>query len=101
MHNSESMDDDFKVSVEGQIRYLHRRIGELSNVVTGETMDFELAKKMGHQIKGNAETFEFGDLTVMAKELELRASASDKVGVLTSVQVLLVALNNHLRKLES
>ncbi|WP_413586979.1 Hpt domain-containing protein [Bdellovibrio sp. HCB274] len=93
------MDDDFKVSVESQVRYLNRRIVELGAVITGETVDFELAKKMGHQIKGNAENFEFENLIDMAKELEFSAIEADKVAVQSAVQSLLDALNVHLKNL--
>ncbi|WP_413560698.1 hypothetical protein [Bdellovibrio sp. HCB209] len=93
------MDDDFKVSVDDQIRYLLRRIGELSRVEEGGVIDFELAKKLGHQIKGNADTFEFPNLTVTAKDLEVKAESQDTEGVKTTTRVLLNSLRDHLKQL--
>ncbi len=92
-------DDDFRVSSEDQIRYLLRRISELSRIDEGGIVDFELAKKLGHQIKGNAETFEFSNLTATAKELEVVADRQDEMGVKNVTRSLLNSMREHLKQL--
>lgn len=92
-------EDDFKVSVDDQVRYLLRRIGELSGIENSGVVDFELAKKLGHQIKGNADTFEFPNLTATAKELEVKAVSQDADGVKTVTRVLLNSMRDHLKQL--
>jgi HPt (histidine-containing phosphotransfer) domain-containing protein len=92
-------DDDFKVSVDDQVRYLLRRIGELSGIDSSGAVDFELAKKLGHQIKGNADTFEFPNLTATAKELEVKAVSQDGDGVKTVARMLLNSMREHLKQL--
>jgi HPt (histidine-containing phosphotransfer) domain-containing protein len=92
-------DDEFRVSPEDQIRYLLRRIGELSRVDDGGVVDFELAKKLGHQIKGNADTFEFPNLTATAKELEVMAGSQDELGVKNVTRALLNSMREHLKQL--
>ncbi|QDK44939.1 hypothetical protein DOM22_07065 [Bdellovibrio sp. ZAP7] len=92
-------DDDFKVSPEDQIRYLLRRIGELSRVEEGGVIDFELAKKLGHQIKGNADTFEFPNLTAAAKELEAMALSQNELGVKNVTRTLLNSMREQLKQL--
>lgn len=93
------MEDDFKISVDDQIRYLLRRIGELSKVEDGGVVDFDLAKKLGHQIKGNADTFEFPNLTGTAKDLEVKADSKDTEGVKVVTRTLLNSLRDHLKQL--
>ncbi|MEK2687740.1 Hpt domain-containing protein [Bdellovibrio sp. GT3] len=93
------MEDEFKVSADVQVRYLLRRIGELSDIETSDAVNFELAKKMGHQIKGNADTFEFPNLTEMARALEAKADQSDEAGVRDVVRNLLNSMRVHLKEL--
>ena len=67
----------FDVPLESRKKYLTRRLEELSRL--GESMDLELAKKVGHQMKGNAATFLFPVLAAMGSELEIAANAEDGV----------------------
>ncbi|MBO9668350.1 MAG: hypothetical protein J7501_16240 [Bdellovibrio sp.] len=87
--------EEFTASPAAQVRYLVRRIDELARIEISEPVDFELAKKWGHQVKGNAESFGFPELTASGIELEKFAEAKDTVKVrLLSHQIL-----NSLRKL--
>ncbi|MFV8259150.1 Hpt domain-containing protein [Bdellovibrio bacteriovorus] len=78
------------VPVESKVKYLRRRDAELESLLrisTGPEL-FELGKKVGHQIKGNAATFEFNDLTELGKRLEAACLAEDGQAVQSVVQEL-------------
>ena len=61
----------FDVPLESRIRYLQRRQDELHKLSQAQNEElFELAKKMGHQIKGNAINFGFETLTTFAEQME-------------------------------
>ncbi|WP_413580950.1 Hpt domain-containing protein [Bdellovibrio sp. HCB288] len=93
------MEDEFKVSADAQVKYLLRRIGELSDIETSDAVNFDLAKKTGHQIKGNADSFEFPNLTEMARILEAKADQSDEAAVREVVRNLLKSMRAHLKEL--
>lgn len=67
------------VPVELKQRYLSRRIQDL--VKLKEALlnnDFAPALKLGHQVKGNADTFEFPHMAAIGVELEHAAKRQDK-----------------------
>lgn len=67
------------VPLESQVKYLQRRateIAQIRNSLLGQP-DWDLLKKVGHQIKGNASTFGFAPLTEFGKALEGAAAAAD------------------------
>lgn len=69
----------FEVPLESRVRYLQRRVDELAKLAQAQNEElFELAKKMGHQIKGNAVNFGFEDLTELAGQME-KASINREV----------------------
>lgn len=90
--------EEFKASQESRIRYLKRRIDEMTILAQSSPLDLELAKKMGHQIKGNAESFDFSELAVMGKLLDNAATAGEEPAVRKCVADILTALHAHLEK---
>ncbi|AFY01795.1 Hpt domain-containing protein [Bdellovibrio bacteriovorus] len=78
------------VPVESKVKYLRRRDAELESLlgmIVGAEL-FELGKKVGHQVKGNAATFEFNDLTDLGKRLEAACLAEDGQAVQSAAQEL-------------
>jgi len=65
----------FEVPAESRKKYLTRRLAELDQLE--DSLDVELAKKVGHQIKGNAATFLFPTLAEMGSHLEQAAIGQD------------------------
>ncbi len=67
------------VPVELKKRYLSRRIQDLANLKEALlNNDFSPALKLGHQVKGNADTFEFPQMATIGIELEHAAKRQDK-----------------------
>ena len=63
---------DISVPKESRVKYLTRRTEEIQKIkasFNGQT-DWELIKKVGHQMKGNAATFDFSELAFYGKRLE-------------------------------
>jgi HPt (histidine-containing phosphotransfer) domain-containing protein len=90
--------EEFKASQESRIRYLKRRIEEMTVLMQSSPLDLELAKKMGHQIKGNAESFDFSDIAMMGKVLDKAAIMGQEQEVRKCVADILTALQAHLEK---
>jgi HPt (histidine-containing phosphotransfer) domain-containing protein len=68
-----------KVPTELKIIYLRRRLQDIEKLrlcLDGE--DFSFAQKMGHQIKGNAVTFDFPQIAGLGFEMERAAQERDK-----------------------
>ena len=65
----------FEVPAESRRKYLTRRLAELD--LLEESCDVETAKRVGHQIKGNATTFLFPTLADLGSQLEQAAIAND------------------------
>ncbi|HEX7675646.1 MAG TPA: Hpt domain-containing protein [Bdellovibrio sp.] len=80
------MASGLSVPKESQIRYLSRRQEEIAKVLAElEQGDFELAKKVGHQMKGNASTFNFPELESLGKKLDAAALDKDLEAARSSV----------------
>ncbi len=78
-----------KVPVELKKRYLSRRFQELA--LLREALmkdDFSHALRIGHQVKGNADTFEFPHMASIGSELEHAAKKQDKEKLLSLVQTM-------------
>lgn len=61
-----------------QVQYLQRRRQDLENCIRSlELENFSELEKVGHRLKGNASTFGFNDLSVIASELEEAAHTRD------------------------
>ena len=85
------------VPVELKKRYLDRRILELKELMDSlEREDYNPALKLGHQIKGNAVTFDFPQIAPYGRQIEsaaknqdkdsLRALATELVGLIQEAQ---------------
>lgn len=75
------------VPVELKQRYLSRRIQDLVNLKESLIKnDFSFALKLGHQVKGNAVTFEFPHMATIGVELEQAARIEDKERLMHLVQ---------------
>lgn len=67
-----------RVTSEMKRRYVSRRIEEIKLIQCQlGTNDFTLAQTVGHQIKGNAKTFEFPEIAVIGVEMEAAAKAGN------------------------
>lgn len=70
---------DLAVPKESQLKYLRRRQDEIGKMTSslGGGVDWELVKKVGHQMKGNAATFGFLPLAEFGRHLEAAAATQD------------------------
>ena len=64
-------------------KYLFRREKELRDILKSlENEDYSIALKFGHQVKGSAETFNFPQLGLIAKSIEVSAMEEDREVIL-------------------
>ena len=83
------------VPVELKRRYLSRRIEDLIRLKEALAInDFSLALKLGHQVKGNAVTFEFPHMATIGVELEHAAKKKDKETLIFLVQKMESAISS-------
>lgn len=83
------------VPVELKQRYLSRRIQDLINLKEALAKnDFTFALKLGHQVKGNAVTFEFPHMATIGVELEHAAKKQDKETLMFLVQKMESAISS-------
>lgn len=76
-----------QVPVELKRKYLERRIQDIDHLISSlEENDFAPAIKLGHQVKGNAVTFEFPQMAPLGIEIENAAKNQDKEGIKELVQ---------------
>ena len=69
---------DSKVPIEMKGTYVERRKSELLELDKAiENNDFNFMEKIGHQIKGNAQSFGFDQLSPIAVALEKAAKSKD------------------------
>ena len=67
------------IPVELKTRYLRRRLEELNRLnVSLENGDFSIALNLGHQVKGNAVTFELPDIGRIGSKIEIAAKNKNK-----------------------
>jgi len=71
-----------RVTSEMKRKYLSRRIEEIGRI-RGQLVsnDFSLAQTVGHQIKGNAKTFEFPEIAEIGIEMEVAAKKQDRLNL--------------------
>lgn len=68
-----------KVPVELKIKYLSRRIQDIQKLKDSlELDDYSFAAKLGHQVKGNAVTFDVPQMAFIGLEMEKAANKKDK-----------------------
>lgn len=71
-----------QVPVELKRKYLERRIEDIQVLLSSlEVNDFAPAIKLGHQVKGNALTFDFPQIAPLGIEIEQAAKNHDKASV--------------------
>jgi len=68
-----------QVPAELKLKYLNRRIQDIQKLrLSLENDDYSLAMKLGHQVKGNATTFDFPQIAFLGVEIEQAARKKDK-----------------------
>ncbi len=68
-----------KVPTELKRQYLTRRSADIVKLKDSlEANDFTVAMKLGHQVKGNAVTFDFPQMAFIGVEIENAAKSKDK-----------------------
>ncbi len=76
-----------QVPAELKIRYLDRRLQDIERLrATLEQDDYSFAQKLGHQVKGNAVTFEVPQIAGIGLEMEIAALKKDKEKVKILIQ---------------
>lgn len=76
-----------KVPVELKIRYLSRRMEDIERLRrTLDQDDYSFAQKVGHQVKGNAVTFDVPQIAFIGVEMEKAAQRRDKERVQILIQ---------------
>lgn len=93
-----------EVPLESRLKYLKRRKEEIKKIKEAAEPDWDFLKKVGHQIKGNAVTFLFPDLTKAGERLELAALSQDIAQVKEAcrdLEILVDQLSQDLSKMPS
>lgn len=76
-----------QVPVELKIKYLSRRLQDIERLrLSLEQEDYSIAQKVGHQIKGNAVTFDVPQIAFIGLEMEKAAKRKDKEKVKILIQ---------------
>lgn len=76
-----------KVPPELKIKYLSRRMDDIQLLrATLEQDDYSYALKVGHQVKGNAVTFDVPQIAFIGLEMEKAAQRRDKERVKILIQ---------------
>ena len=76
-----------QVPVELKIKYLSRRMQDIERLrVTLEQDDYTFAQKVGHQVKGNAVTFDVPQIAFIGLQMEQAARKKDKEKVKILIQ---------------
>lgn len=90
-----------QIPVELKRKYLERRIQDIDHLISSlERNDFAPAVRLGHQVKGNAATFDFPQIAPFGLEIENAAKKHDADGIKTIIQkmvaeIQLARLNFH------
>lgn len=72
------MSNELQVPHELRVVYIQRRKADLVECLKAiETSDFPFLEKIGHQIRGNAQSFGFDELSPVGISLEKAAQAKD------------------------
>lgn len=86
-----------EVPAEIQSKYLQRRQKDLEVCLKSlEAGNFQGLEKVGHQLKGNATTFGYPELSSIGKQLEDSASYKDSSKIRAALQELSNWLNQKL-----
>ncbi len=89
------MIDTMQVPVEARQKYLDRRKQDITACHEAVSkQDFGFLERIGHQIKGNAVTFGFDELTGVAVAMEQAAKAKDLTQLKELVEKFSTAIQN-------
>jgi len=89
------MIDTMQVPIEARQKYLDRRKQDITACQEAVSkQDFQFLECIGHQIKGNALTFGFDELTSVAVAMELAAKAKDLTQLKELVEKFSAAVQN-------
>ncbi len=78
-----------QVTVEFKRRYLDRRMIDIDHLVSSLDLDdFTPAVILGHQVKGNAATFDFAHIAPLGLQIENAAKNQNKDQVRTLVKMM-------------
>jgi HPt (histidine-containing phosphotransfer) domain-containing protein len=84
-----------QVPVELKIKYLSRRFQDIERLrACLEKDDYSFAQKLGHQVKGNAVTFDVPQIAFIGLEMEKAAEKKDKEKVKILIQKMESALKS-------
>ena len=76
-----------KIPVDLKIKYLNRRLDDVKKLrLNIDTNDYSFAIKIGHQIKGNAVTFEVPQIASIGSEIEKAALVRDREKLIILIQ---------------
>lgn len=68
-----------EVPVELKRKYLERRVQDIQHLISSlDRNDFAPAAKLGHQVKGNAVTFDFPQMAPIGIQIEQAAKTRNK-----------------------
>lgn len=75
-----------QVPVELKRKYLERKVQDIQHLISSlEENDFAPALKLGHQVKGNASTFDFPQMGPVGIQIEHAAKNQDKESLRTLI----------------
>jgi HPt (histidine-containing phosphotransfer) domain-containing protein len=84
-----------RVPKEFKIRYLQRRTQEIPELMCSiDNGDFGFAERVGHQLKGNAVTFEIPQIAYIGLEMERAAQKKDLDKLRALIQKLQTSLDS-------
>jgi HPt (histidine-containing phosphotransfer) domain-containing protein len=80
-----------EIPTEMKNKYLRRRTDDIEGLKRQlECDDFSMAAKLGHQVKGNAKTFDFPHMEALGSDMEIAAKEKNK----ERVRILMHQLEN-------
>jgi HPt (histidine-containing phosphotransfer) domain-containing protein len=78
-----------QVPVELKRKYIERRVQDIEQLMSSlETEDYEPAMRIGHQLKGNASTFDFPQIAPIGREIENAGKNRDKQSLKSLIEMM-------------
>lgn len=82
-----------QIPVELKRKYLERKIQDIDHLISSlEKNDFAPAVRLGHQVKGNAATFDFPQIAPLGIQIENAAKKHDVDGIKTLIQMMVAEI---------
>lgn len=83
-----------------QLRYLNRRAVDIEELKLSLEIDnFEVAKMIGHRLKGSGQTFGFPLITTIGTAIEVAGHEADKKRILAAIEELMACIQVYLHEL--